>query len=305
MILSPIALFVYNRPDKTEKILNNLSKNIEINKSILNIICDHPKDSNQDDNLKNKEVLKIINKFNKCKELNIIKRKKNYGLYNNIVKGLNFFFKKNNSLIVLEDDLILDKFFLNFMNNSLNKLKIYKSVGSICGYIPTNISKSKKKKNNFFSSFVDCWGWATWKDRWKYYNKNNQFLFSNIYKKKDEFNLSKNEYFSSLLKNNHIRKNPSWAINWYASLFLKNKLNFYPSRSLVSLQSANGTNGYNDDIFKNKLLNKKIYIKDNFTEKEITNDRKNNKLIGSFYSRALLPKKKNFFQAFFNTISHN
>lgn len=146
MILSPIALFVYNRPDQTEKILNNLSKNIEINKSILNIICDHPKDLNQDDNLKNKEVLKIINKFNKCKELNIIKRQKNYGLHNNIVKGLNFLFKKSNSLIVLEDDLILDKFFLNFMNNSLNKLKIYKSVGSICGYIPSNISKSKKKQ---------------------------------------------------------------------------------------------------------------------------------------------------------------
>ena len=61
MILSPIALFVYNRPEQTEKILNNLAKNIEINKSILNIICDHPKDLNQDDFLKNKEVLKIIN----------------------------------------------------------------------------------------------------------------------------------------------------------------------------------------------------------------------------------------------------
>ena len=50
----------------------------------------------------------------------------------------------------------------------------------------------------------------------------------------------------------------------------------------MSLQSATGTNSLNDDIFKNNLLNKRIYIKNNFTAKEIINDHRNNKLIGSF-----------------------
>jgi hypothetical protein len=55
-------------------------------------------------------------------------------------------------------------------------------------------------------------------------------------------------------------KNNSWAIRWYASAFLKNKLTLYPKNSFVKNIGidGSGTHGYesNDRFNINKFQNK-------------------------------------------------
>ena len=58
------------------------------------------------------------------KGLSYIIRKKNFGLAKNIVSGINYVFKENDKAIILEDDIIVSPFFLNYMNKNLN---IYKN----------------------------------------------------------------------------------------------------------------------------------------------------------------------------------
>ena len=45
-ILAPIALFIYNRPEHTKKVLRSLSLNPEFKKSRLFVYCDGPKNEN-------------------------------------------------------------------------------------------------------------------------------------------------------------------------------------------------------------------------------------------------------------------
>jgi hypothetical protein len=57
-------------------------------------------------------------------------------------------------------------------------------------------------------------------------------------------------------------KNNSWAIRWYASAFLKDKLTLYPGRSLVLNigNDASGTHCDATDIFDTYISEKKITI---------------------------------------------
>lgn len=144
IVVAPVILFVYNRPKHTAKVIKNLKNNYLAKKTELLIFSDGPK--NKEDFLQVKEVRNIINKIKGFKSVTVYQRLKNIGLSSNIVLGLNQFFKKNKSAIILEDDLIVDKYFLYYMNCGLTIYKNEKKVISIHGYsYPT-----KKRLPNFF-----------------------------------------------------------------------------------------------------------------------------------------------------------
>ena len=44
------------------------------------------------------------------------------------------------------------------------------------------ISKEKKKNDIFLWRFMNCWGWATWRDRWQYFDKNPLYLLKTFNK---------------------------------------------------------------------------------------------------------------------------
>ena len=56
-------------------------------------------------------VRKYLKKIKIFKKITIIERSKNLGLSKNIISGVSEILKKYKSVIVIEDDLILDRFF--------------------------------------------------------------------------------------------------------------------------------------------------------------------------------------------------
>ena len=156
--LSPIAIFVYNRHDHFVKTIKYLKKNHLSNKSQIYIFSDGSK-KNSDI----KPVQKIRNYCKKIKGFKSIKtfeRKTNFGLSRNLVDGISKILKKHKSVIVLEDDLLTDKFFLKYMNDSLNYYSKNKKVISIHAYLYPIKNIIKKP---FFLKGADCWGWGTWR----------------------------------------------------------------------------------------------------------------------------------------------
>ena len=79
-----------------------------------------------------------------------------------------------------------------------------------------------------------------------------------------EFNFNNTFNYYQMLLNSINSKNDSWAIKWYASAFLKNKLTLHPKYSLVNNIGMDGTGRHSSttSIFKTKLKHKKI----NFNE---------------------------------------
>ena len=128
----PVIIFCYNRHDLLFKLIESLKKNINIYKHKLYVFCDGPK--NKKDIIDIKKITKILNNFNYIKKKNIIFRKKNIGLSENIISGVSSVLRENAAVIVLEDDLQLGKNAINFINYHLNKYKDKKEYASISAY---------------------------------------------------------------------------------------------------------------------------------------------------------------------------
>lgn len=255
--LSPIIVFAYNRIGHLKKTINSLKKcNLSKNSKLI-IYLDHHKDDNEKNKVIN--IKKYCYKIKGFKEVTLVERKKNLGMSKNIILGVSQTLKKFKKGIFLEDDLLLDKYFLEYMNYYLKLFKDNDKISSIHGYsYPTK----KKLPDYFFLKGADCWGWATWSRAWKLYSNNSKSLLSKIKDKEliKSFNFNNSYDYFKMLKQNLIKKNNSWAINWHASCFLRNKLTLYPGNSLVHNfgNDLSGTNCKETDVFNVKLRNKKL-----------------------------------------------
>ena len=230
--LAPIVIFTYNRKETIEKLIISLLKNKESKNSNLYIFQDNHK--NIYDKIKVEDVKKYIRHIKGFKKIKIYYRSINFGLSKNIIEGIKLVFSKYDKAIFLEDDLIVSDQFLEFMNKCLNFYYKKKKIWHISGWnYDINI------KNNNYDAFIirntNSWGWATWKDRWKYFSKDPEKIVktweSNYIKK---FNLDNVYDFFLQIKKNYLKISDTWGIFWYATVFVNKGLCIYPKNSLVN-----------------------------------------------------------------------
>ena len=222
-------LFVYNRPDHTKQTVEALQKNELAKDSELFIYSDAAKNENVE--AKVNEVRKYIKTINGFNNITITERDKNWGLANSIIDGVTKIVNEYGKIIVLEDDLVTSPYFLKFMNEALEMYKDDLKVASIHGYIyPID-----DLPEVFFIKGADCWGWATWKNKWDVFESNGQNLLDELKSRKleKEADFNNSIDFTKMLKDQIQEKNNSWAIRWYMSTFLKNMLTLYPGKSLI------------------------------------------------------------------------
>jgi hypothetical protein len=260
--LAPIALFVYNRPDHTMRTLEALALNAEAKESELYIFCDGSRPGATASTLDAiSEVRSIVRSEKRFKNIIVHESSTNKGLANSIVQGVAQVLSQHDSIIVLEDDLVVAPKFLSYMNQALDKYKHHHDVACISAYLyPLKSSYAEA----FFIRGADCWGWATWKDKWTLFEPDPAALRSKI-KEQDlerEFNFNGNYPYMQMLEDRIAGKNQSWAVLWYASAFIKNKLCLYPSSSLVQ-------NIGNDGSGTHFTSASNVYLGESATNKEV------------------------------------
>ena len=261
----PLVIFAYNRPKKLENLLSSLTHNKEFEN--LNVYFFVDKGIDKVNTEKNKEVIDVINKDWNCKSKKIILNNENFGLKRNILNGINETFKKYESAIFLEDDLTVSKSFLDFMINSLIIYQKNEKIMHISGYNFPNfygISSS-----SYLSPYMNCWGWATWKDKWKKNVNFNENEISSLTKKeRRKFNIYgfEKDYESQLIRNDN-KKIKTWAIFWYQFIYLNQGLCLQPVKSLVNNTGMDGSGVHNSDkkVYEVKLNNLPIT---NFPKKD-------------------------------------
>jgi Glycosyl transferase family 2 len=178
------------------------------------------------------EVRKVIRGISGFRQSTIVERDRNFGLGRNIIEGVSEVLQRYDSVIVLEDDMVTSPYFLSYMNDALERYASDDRVISIHGYLyPLNISTPEA----FFLPGADCWGWATWQRGWSLFNPNGSLLLKEIKKRglKRKFDYDGSYPYTRMLEAQIAGLNNSWAIRWYASAFLNDKLTLYPGRSLV------------------------------------------------------------------------
>jgi hypothetical protein len=263
MALAPIVLFVYNRPWHTEQTLNALAENPLANQSLLYIYADGPKDDAPAETLERiKKTRALIKKKSWCLETVIFETGTNKGLANSIIDGVTQVVNKHGKIIVLEDDLVTHPFFLTYMNEYLDMFEHDEKVISLHGFM---YPVKREIKSPFFLKGADCWGWATWKRGWDLFERDGKLLLDNILQRKltKEFNFNNSYNFASLLKAQIEGEVDSWAIRWYASAFLSDKLTLYPPVSLIQNigRDGSGTHKDNDNMVSNTFNFKSFEIR--------------------------------------------
>lgn len=230
--LAPIVLFVYARPAHTRRTLEALSRNTLAAASRLFIYADGPRD-NADPEKRDEiaEVRSIIREWTWCGSVEIRESAVNRGLADSIVAGVTEVVQQHGAVIVLEDDLETAPGFLQYMNDALTVYSDSDKVMQICGF---NFPCGWFAPQTGFLRASHPWGWATWARAWQHYQPDASQLLAAIRQNLPRrFDLDGRSFHLDELQRNADGRLKTWAVRWYASIFLRQGLCLYPGRSLV------------------------------------------------------------------------
>lgn len=272
---APIALFVYNRPVHTKLTINALASNVYAKDSELIIFSDGPKAESDKEQVA--EVRNFIRTISSFGSIRVLESQVNKGLARSIIEGVTEVLKSSETIIVLEDDLVTSPHFLQYMNEGLDLYQHEEKVISIHAYM---YPVKQELPETFFIRGADCWGWATWKRSWQLFEPDGAKLLRQLQDQNLalEFNFYGSYPYLKMLEDQIKGRNNSWAIRWYASAFLANRLTLYPGTSLVQNIGHDGSgvhslesnqNEYLVGLSARKILLEKIELSENHAAKKI------------------------------------
>ena len=151
----------------------------------------------------------------------------------NIIEAVTEVVSKYGKVIVLEDDIVASNMFLSFMNDGLDYYEHEDSVWHINGYSEVNFEQ--RKDEIFLWRVMNCWGWATWHNKWQFFEKDADLLISEFSEQMiKEFDLNGSGLFWSQVVANSQNKINTWGIFWYATIFKNGGLCVNPYFSYAS-----------------------------------------------------------------------
>lgn len=260
---TPILLLVFNRLETTKRVFSIIK---EIKPTKLYISCDGPRHGNLNDQVQVSDVRNyLIKSINwKC-EVNTNFLDSNLGCKNAVSNGLNWFFYHNEYGIVLEDDCLPSHSFFTFCEKMLIKYQFDNRIwhiGGVCNLLSTDFIESS---SYYFSNYTHIWGWATWSDRWKHYDKN--ITNYDLFKKANFINKITNSFFIKQLWKNAFYSSKfslvnTWDFQWYYTVWSNNGLSILPKINLVS-NIGFGNNSTHTKNPNHSLANKTSFEFDN------------------------------------------
>ena len=255
---APVVLFVYNRLDHTTNVIGSLADNILAKDTDLYVFSDAAKNEKALAQVNAvREYIRETDWQKKFAKVTIVEAEQNKGLAKSIIAGVTDVLEKYGKVIVVEDDLVLSPYFLNYMNDALEFYEKDQKIWSISGY-----SFPMKSKDNYphdvFYSYRGCsWGWATWLDRWvksdwevKDYST---FMQDKNWQKK--FNRGGADLTEMLTHQMEGRIN-SWAIRWVFTQSNLDMYTVYPKNSYVLNDGCDGSGTHlgSTDEYQTEIL---------------------------------------------------
>lgn len=234
MKLAPIVLFCYNRPHHTLKTLESLRNNDLAEESELFIYCDGAKQNSSPEQLEQiRLVRKIVKEQQWCGKVNVYESETNNTHPVNLVKRVTEKVNEYGRIIVLEDDLVLGRGFLKYMNEALEMYENEDSVMYISGYLPPVMKKNLPE--TFFVQNFSNWGWATWKRAWAHFIPDARDIMAviNTPEQIKRFNMDGGINHYKLLQKCVEGPWKYWDVRWFGSVVVRDGLILHPKKSLV------------------------------------------------------------------------
>ena len=248
--MSPICLFVYKRYETTKLMLESLLACPECAESDLYIFMDEARNDTEA-----KAVEKVRALFDNIKGFKAVHpypARMNKGMANSVIDGVTKVLSEHEDVIVLEDDIVVSPDFLSFMNEALNAYRNRNDIWSISGYTPRLSELDKRDpKGVFLVPRAQCWGWATWRDRWAKvdWKVSDYKKLAKNRSARQKFDRGGNDLFRTL-EMEHNERIESWAVRWAYAASKNNMLTVNPIQSKaqnIGLKSSTSHVGWHDE----------------------------------------------------------
>ena len=167
----PVALFAFNRPDFTRQVMEQIRFYAP---PVVFLIQDGARTGVPSDISETLEVRKVLESVDWECEIHRVYADVNLGLLARFGSALGYVFSNVDRCIVLEDDVLPDQKFFEFVATALEDMEHDLRVGMVSGYSETSSKKTLISRR--LSRKPKVWGWGTWSNRLAGYDpKHNEF----------------------------------------------------------------------------------------------------------------------------------
>jgi len=262
-VKSPILFIVFNRPDTTDQVFNQI-RNAQPRR--LYIAADGPRKNKKEESLVCEEVRNIATKVDWPCEVKTLFRDENLGCRDAVSSAISWFFDQEESGIVLEDDCLPSNSFFAFCDEMLERYKHDTRVRHITG---CNLQYGKVwgDASYYFSNLTIVWGWASWRRVWQEYDKTLQQYshegavaqLENIFTNQHVLNA-----WGDIFKKTKSGEINTWDYQLTFTNFFNNGLSIIPNQNLIS-NIGFGTGATHTESSESKYANVPLGVLENIT----------------------------------------
>jgi hypothetical protein len=236
---APVAVFIYKRPEHARRAIASLQACEGADSSPIYVFADGPRTDT--------EATAVMATRAVAHELLgsravFVEQDHNRGLADSIIAGVTDLCDRYGAVITVEEDLVLSRSFLRFLNHGLQAYSGDAQVMQISGHI-VDVPALEHQREALFLPMTTSWGWATWKRAWDLFDPLSTGWHERLGDRAAarRFNLGGHYDYRRMLQRQMAGEIDSWAIRWYYSVFARHGLALFPPRSLVRYDGFDGS----------------------------------------------------------------
>ena len=230
VMTTPVLMIMFNRPHKAAEVF---AKVRQVRPPKLFIAVDGPRPDRPGEADKVRQCQAFANMVDWDCDVKTDFAETNMGCKNRIASGITWAFEHVEELIILEDDCVPDVTFFRFCQELLEKYRDDNRVFTIGGSNHDHLEPFEE--SYAFANRFECWGWATWRRAWKFFDitmkqwltlKQEKYL-KNIFRKHDR------TYLANEFQLTYEEQINSWAYRYWVNCLANHGLHIVPRMNLV------------------------------------------------------------------------
>ena len=228
-----VLFIIFNRPDTTKHVFEAIRT---AKPPRLYVAADGPRADKPGEVEKVEQVRQIATTVDWDCDVKTLFRDENLGCRVAVSSAIDWFFENEEEGIILEDDCLPSQSFFWFCEELLKRYRGDMRVWHIAGNnFHFGWQRDEDYSYYFGGIYGSIWGWASWRDRWEYYDVEIK-TYDEVRKKGYLFDIIKNPEEAKIRISNFDEiKNgfDTWDYQWVYCRLINNGLTIVPSKNLV------------------------------------------------------------------------
>lgn len=228
---TPVAFFIYNRPDYTSRVFDRIA---DSKPPRLFIVADGPTD--EVDRKRTEATRDVVDDVTWDCQVERLYADTNLGIKRRFVTGLEHVFDTVDRAIILEADTVPDPTFFEFCQILLERYQDDERIMEITGRNQLGTWRDDEQDYHF-SYMGGIWGWATWSDCWDVYDPEMESWadpdardrICDLIGDQWQYNHLERAY-----QETYDGRNETWDYQWAFARQINSGLSVVPSRNLIA-----------------------------------------------------------------------